>query len=246
MNYSTVAWPSPELLLKHVRSNDYETREHALRLLDVPATTAADDPPEESELRYAELGENGTRQAIIGVRRDPMLYGAVATQVGAHWRRIAAFSCWCKYEYGDLLGNFIRVDSSPDAGQELILRASGGGTGFYEQHEAHFRIHHGQLRLVFTFVSHRRECDPTKPFCEAEWRWFYADSWDSVSGAVLVESRMKVFPETDPEQQFTSIRELELAHARKLSCQTYKWNEEKFRYEPFIAADPCSPEIGAK
>ena len=74
---------------------------------------------------------------------------------------------------------------------------------------------------------------------QVERRWFYGDSWDSVSGAVLVESRMRIFPEKDPEVEFTAIPELELAHAQRLSCKTYKWDKHRFRYEPFVAEDPC-------
>jgi hypothetical protein len=251
MNYSDVPWPSPESLLENLRAKDYETRDSALSLVGVPRTAkaASFDPPQETELRYAFLGVDETQQVIIGVRRDPMLYGAVAAQVGNRWHRIAAFSCWCKYESGDLLGGFIQTQSAPDVGQELVLRASGGGTGIYSQQEAHFRYDHGELHLAFTFVSHHRECDPTKPgpySCEVERRWFYVNYWDSVPGAVLVESRLRLFPETDPEPEFTSIRELELSHAQQFSCKTYKWNKEKFRYEPFVAPDPCKPRPATK
>jgi hypothetical protein len=98
MNYSNVPWPSPESLLENLRAKDYETRDRALSLVGVPQTAeaASFDPPQETELRYADLGVDGTQQVIIGVRRDPMLYGAVAAQVGSRWHRIAAFSCWCK------------------------------------------------------------------------------------------------------------------------------------------------------
>lgn len=251
MNYSDVSWPSPESLLENLRAKNYETRDRALSLVGVAhsAEAASFDPPQETELRYAGLGVDETQQVIIGVRRDPMLYGAVAAQIGGRWHRIAAFSCWCKYESGDLLGAFIQIQSAPDVGQELVLRASGGGTGVYSQQQAHFRYYHGELQLAFTFVSHHRECNPTKPgpyYCEVERRWFYVNSWDSVPGAVLVESRVRLFPETDPEPEFKSIRELELTHAQKFSCKTYKWDKEKFRYEPFVALNPCKPRTAAK
>lgn len=251
MNHTKVPWPVPETLLQNLRAKDYETFDKALGLVGVPQSSeaASFDPPQETELRYADLGVDGTQQAIIGVRRDPMIYGAVAAQVGGRWQRIAAFSCWCRYEGGDLLGGFIHVQEGPDIGQELVLHASGGGTGVYSQQQAHFRYAQGELRLVFTFVSHSRECDPTKPApysCDVERRWFYVNHWDSVPGAVLVESRMTIFPERDPQPELTSIRELELAHAQKFSCKTYKWDKEKFQYESFVAANPCSPRNGAK
>lgn len=251
MNHSKVPWPLPEALLQNLRARDYETFDKGLTLIGVPQTSeaASFDPPQESELRYADLGLGGAQQAIIGVRRDPMLYGAVAAQVGGRWQRIAAFSCWCKYEEGDLLGGFIHIQEGPDVGKELVLRASGGGTGVYSQQEAHFRYVKGELRLVFTLVSHLRECDPTKraPYsCDVERRWLYVNHWDSVPGAVLIESRMTIFPERDPEPELTSIRELELAHAHKFSCKTYKWDKEKFRYELFVTANPCSPRKSTK
>jgi hypothetical protein len=98
MNYISVPWPSPESLLENLRAKDYETRDRALSLVGVHQTTefASFDPPEETELRYADLGVDGTQQAIIGVRRHAMLYGAVAARGGSRWHRIAAFSCWCK------------------------------------------------------------------------------------------------------------------------------------------------------
>jgi hypothetical protein len=249
MNYEKVPWPSPESVLRNLRSNKYETFDHALALLGVPQTPEAASfyPPQDTELRYAELAEDGTRQAIIGVRRDSMLYGAVSAQVGGRWQRIAAFSCWCKYESGDLLGGFIQLQAGPGVGQELVLRASGGGTGVYSQQQAHFRYYRGELHLVFTFVSRHRLCDPTKrgpESCEVEQRWFYIKYWDSVPGGVLVESRFKLSPEADPPLEFTSIRELELAHAQKISCKTYKW--DKFRYVPFLAPNPCVPECSTR
>ncbi|MGB6897854.1 MAG: hypothetical protein WBE12_04630 [Candidatus Acidiferrum sp.] len=248
MNYEKVPWPSPESVLQNLRSIEYETFDHALTLVGVPQAPepASSNALQDTELRYAELAEDGTRQAIIGVRRDSMLYGAVAAHVGGRWQRIAAFSCWCKYESGDLLGGFIHLQAGPGVGQELVLRASGGGTGVYAQREAHFRYFRGELHLVFTFVSRHQLCDPTKrgpESCEVERRWFYIKYWDSVPGGVLVESRFKLSPETDPPLEFTSIRELELAHAQKISCKTYKW--DKFRYVLFFAPNPCVPESSA-
>jgi hypothetical protein len=251
MNYDSVPWPTPESLLQDLRSKEYETFDRALSLVGVPQTTGAAsfDPPQETELRFADLGVDGAQEAIIGVRRDQMLYGAVAAHVGNHWQRIAAFSCWCRYESGDLLAGFIHVQAGPGVGQELVLRASGGGTGLYSQQQAHFRYHQGKFQLVFSLTSHQRECNPTKPgpySCDVERRWFYVYYWDSVPGAVLVESRLRLLPETDPEPEFTSIPELELAHAQKFSCKTYKWDKEKFRYEPFVAPNPCNPRTPTK
>lgn len=85
MNYDSVPWPSPESLLENLRVKDYATRDKALSLVGVPQTTegASFDPPQETELRYAELGMDGTQQVIIGVRRDPMLYGLLPRKLVA-------------------------------------------------------------------------------------------------------------------------------------------------------------------
>ncbi|MGC0771975.1 MAG: hypothetical protein WB543_03505 [Candidatus Acidiferrum sp.] len=251
MNHINVPWPSPESLLENLRAKDYAIRGKALSLVGVPQTTeaASSEPPQDTELRYADLGRDGTQQAVIGVRRDAMLYGAVAVQVGSRWHRIAAFSCWCKYESGDLLAGFIQIQPGPDGGEELVLRASGGGTGVYSQEQAHFRYRRGVLLLVFAFVSRHRECDPTKlgPYsCEVQRRWFYVHYWGTVAGAVLVESRLTLFPDADPEAELSSVPELELAHARKFSCRTYEWDKEKFHYEPFVAPNTCPPRTATK
>lgn len=68
------------------------------------------DGVEEVELRYASLGTDNANQAIIGAVLGPVVFGAVATRTKAGWTRIADFSCWCKYERGDLLAGFIQVE----------------------------------------------------------------------------------------------------------------------------------------
>ena len=139
IDFTHAPWPAPESLLKDLHAKDYETRDKALALLGVPQTPeAASFDPQDQELRFASLGIDGSQQAIIAVKRDAWLYGAVGVQAGGGWHRISAFSCWCGYETGDLLADFIQIQSGPDVGQELVLRASGGGTGLYSQQQAHF------------------------------------------------------------------------------------------------------------
>jgi len=45
---------------------------------------------------------------------------------------------------------------------ELVMRASGGGTGIYTQNEVHFPIHHGKPHGVISFESRHRSCDCTR------------------------------------------------------------------------------------
>lgn len=249
MSYEHVAWPALESVLKDLRAADEETRGRALALMGVPQGPGSNDfgAVAETILRYATLGDKETLQAIIGVRQGPMVSGAVATQRDHRWERIAAFSCWCKYERGDLLGEFIRIEPAFGNREELVLRASDGGTGIYSQQEARFSYRRDALHLVFTFVSHRRTCDPTQPFCQVERRWFYVNYWDSVAGGVLVESRFKIFPKVDPKPEFDSVQELEIARAGNFSCKTYRWDQETFRYVAFVApTNPCKLHLTAK
>jgi hypothetical protein len=174
-------WPTPDSLVKDLRADDDQTRLQALALIGASPSGDMPGTPLEVELRYASLGSDAQQQAIVGVDLGPMLFGAVAVHENGVWHRIANFSCWCKYEFGDLVGDFIHVESGPENGLELVLRASGGGTGVYSQDEAHFRYYRGELHLVLSFVSHFRACDPTAPgpyICQVERRWFYANNWD--------------------------------------------------------------------
>jgi len=236
-------WPTPDSLVKDLRADDDETRFQALALIGVSPSGDMAGTPSEVELRYASLETDGEQQVIVAVDLGPMLFGAVAVHQKGVWQRIANFSCWCKYESGDLIGNFIHVESGPENGSELVLRASGGGTGVYSQDEAHFRYYRGELHLVFSFVSHFRTCDPTAPgpyTCQVERRWFYSNNWDSVPGGVLVESRFSFSPNSEPAAEF-DVRDIELSHAKVFSCKTYKWNKEKFLYTEFSAPNPCKP-----
>jgi hypothetical protein len=201
-----------------------------------------DEKPSEVELRYASLGTNDEQQAIVTVRMAPMLFGAVAVEERGVWHHVANFSCWCKYEAGDLIGKFVQIETGPDGGSELVLHASGGGTGVYTQNEARFRYYHGELHLVFSFVSRFRTCDPTAPGpnqCQVERRWFYPQDLESIPGSVLVESRLSFSSNSVPEVQFDS-RDLELSRAKTFSCRAYTWNKEKLLYTQSSTSKPCN------
>jgi hypothetical protein len=250
LSHAHIEWPTPDLLVKGLRADDPQNRLRALVLIGASKQPSAGivETPSEIELRFAALGSDQKQQAILAVHIDPMVFGAVAVQENGVWHRIASFSCWCKYESGDLIGNFVKVESGPDSGSELVLRASGGGTGVYSRDEARFRYYRGELHLVFSFINQFRECNPTAPGpykCQVERRWFYTHDWDSILGAVLVESRFTFSPDLEPEAQFDE-RDLELSHARVFSCKTYKWNKEKFIYTEFSAPNPCEPRPPAQ
>jgi len=247
-------WPAPETLLQDLRSADDETRLKALTLLGVthsevpvdadpktgsPAKTIVKDV-DESELRYGSLGASDDQQAIVGANIGSDLYGAVAIQTPKGWQRIANFYCWCRYESGDLLAGFIRVEYA-DEGNELVVHASGGGTGLYVQNEYRFRIHEGELKTVLSFTSRFRGC-PWSPsgngFCAGEQRQFDSQEWGQVAGGVLVESKFRFQADDVPKAEY-SISELERLHARPPTCTKYVWDEKQFAYTKSSAAHAC-------
>ena len=111
------------------------------------------------------------------------------------------------------------------------MRGSGGGTGLYEQNEAHFHVHQGELREVLTFVSRRRSC-PVTPvrLCEVERRWF--------RGEMLVEARGTMDGEAIPRVAYM-FRDLEQQYTQTLTCQPYIWDDATFRYVSQAPAIPC-------
>lgn len=264
------AWPSPESLVQGLRSRDDGVHLKALRLLgfgdqethvEVWSQTQPSRPvgqavvtPDRIEASYAALGEDVTRQVIVAVEADQkqMTFAAVAVPAARGWERIATFDCWCKYEMyqgRDPLAESVQLRSAPEPGPqapqhfELILRASGGGTGIYTQNEGHFRMHQGELRLVMTLVSRRRSCDPTGPaphWCDVEKRWFYTAGFGNVLGGALVTTRGR-FPSDNAPEVLWFLRDLENRSLGEPTCSTYKWNAQSFQYEPVAATDPCKP-----
>jgi hypothetical protein len=266
VSHDHTPWPTPELLVKDLRSKDDKVRLQALRLLGFAEqethTTiwAQTSPtkvigeavvtPDQIELEYAALGEDATQQVILSVHasQKQLTFAAVAAPRADGWERIAAFDCWCKYETDlgrDALAESVQVRPAPEPGPrtpehfELILRASGGGTGIYTQNEGHFRIRHGELREVMSFVSRRRSCPLPEP-CKVERRWFYTTGFGNVMGGVLVEGRGSYASINQPLVD-SSLRDLEVRILREVTCSTYRWDQQSFRYEPFSAPNPCEP-----
>jgi hypothetical protein len=266
VSHEHTPWPTPELLVKDLRSKDDKVRLRALRLLGFaeqethttiwaqtsPAKVIGEAvvTPDQIELEYAALGEDATQQAILAVQasQKQLTFAAVAAPKADGWERVAAFDCWCKYEMylgRDALAESVQVRPAPEPGPrtpehfELILRASGGGTGIYTQNEGHFRIRDHELHEVMSFVSRRRSCPPPEP-CKIERRWFYTTAFGNVVGGVLVEGRGSYANTNQPLVGY-SLRDLEVGMLREVTCSTYRWDQQSFRYEPFSAPDPCEP-----
>lgn len=142
----------PESLVRDLRSQDRTVRLKALALFGTDANVELfADGPNEIELRYASLGGDRYKQAIVLVEASSYAYAAVAVPSLNAWERIAVFECWCKYESPTLLDDFVRVEYTYHRIPDLVIRASGGGTGLYEQTEAHFALRDGELRRVLSF-----------------------------------------------------------------------------------------------
>ncbi len=262
-----VAWPAPESLVAQLRSGDSQVRLKALLLIGVTeeqahhVVWAQTSPtkvigqkvatPDQVQLTYAALGSDAGQQAIIAVQdtEGQMTYAAVGVAAPDGWQRAAAFECWCKYEMysgRDALGEFVQLrpapQRSPETPQryELVIRASGGGTGIYTRYEDHFRLFHGEPRRVLSFVSESRSC-PLANECTFEKRWFLPTGVHGQAGGVLVESRGQGrYTLGNGEGIEASVRALENRHLGPATCREYEWDEEKLRYTPPSAPEPCN------
>jgi hypothetical protein len=251
------AWPTPEILVSRLRSSDEHVRLSALRLIGLTDKQAyhpiwsAGSPsgvvgqevviPDDIRLMYAALGVDPTLQAVIAVldTEGQMTYAAVGVPTPKGWERIAVFDCWCKYEMysgQDTIGEFVQLNPAPQSSRtnpqrfELVLRASGGGTGVYSQNEVHFRIRDGQLVDVLSFVSRYRNGCEAKPSCEhLEARWFYPSAVRDRPGGVLVTAQGD-FNSASAQQVDWRIRALQNRHLRSAKCESYEWKEPAFRY----------------
>jgi hypothetical protein len=267
VSHEHAAWPSPEALVRDLHSKDEQVRLNALQLVGLTSdqahvkTWSSTWPeaigeevltPDQVELSYAALGGDSTQQAIVALEADRKQLTSVAVAVpkATGWERIATSDCWCKYEMytRDALHEFVRLLPAPEPGPqspehfELVLRASGGGTGIYTQNEGHFRVVQGELRLVMTFVSRYRSCDPTGParHCDLKRRWFYHAAVGNGLGGVLVESRGR-FPAVNQSEALWRVRGLETRFLQPPTCVTYEWNAQTFQYEQVNQKDPCQP-----
>lgn len=267
VNQEHVQWPSPESVLRDLSSPNDETRLNALKLAGVgdrqthtavwsqshvpPAKIIGEAviTPDRTQLSYAALGGDATQQAIVAFEVSSLssTFMAVAVRRGQRWERVAALSCWCKYDRDpdqDALAEFVSLHPAPEAlpakqqHYELVVRSSGGGTGIYTQYEAHFRFYHNELRRVLQFVSGYRSSDPTAkpPWLILEKRWFtIAPVGTSAFGGTLVEAK-GTFPADKYPQIQWSVKPLMDMHLQEIHCRNYKWNQQTFRYEPLDEA----------
>jgi hypothetical protein len=248
-----IKWPSPSSIVNDLQSPNSDIRLKALLLLGVPETAAHiltwsnnSTPvvtgsevvrPEQIQLRYAALGTNDTQQAIIVVQVLGTYAFAAAGTPGANgWERIAAFGCWCKYDADSAVDEFVSFVQAPGspAHYELVVRASGGGTGLYVQNEFHFRLYRRELKSVMSFVRRLQRVSmgpPAPSRLTLERRWF--------AGGVLVEGRSE--SAMPPGFNFR-IRELQERSLRGLICRTFQWNNQNFRYDPVARPDPCEAD----
>jgi len=248
------AWPSPEALTGDLRSPDDQVRLKALQILGVSDQDSHETDfgpsgkptgshvavPEQVLLRYAAIGRDATSAAILAVslKHGFILAGAVAIPIGKGWQRIASFACGCKYEQGDRFRNFIELTPAPVFNSlehyELVIRASGGGSGVYEQDEAHYRILGSDLRRVIHFESRYGMCDPTGPephWCIIRRAWFTPMSIGDKPVGVLVRAEGR-FPGDHTPGIYFELPDLQIRHLKELACTAYLWNEDAFRYEP--------------
>jgi hypothetical protein len=206
--------------------------------------------PDQIELEYAALGEDATQEAILAVQasQKQLIFAAVALPKARGWERIAVFDCWCKYDVysgQDALAESVQVRPAPQLGStifehfELILLATGGGTGIRTQNESHFRLRHNEFRRVMSFVSRNLSCPLPDP-CKIEKRWFYTTAFGHVMGGVLVEGRGRYASGNQPSVDHL-VRDLEVQILRQVTCSTYRWDEQSFRYEPLAVTNPCVP-----
>jgi hypothetical protein len=258
-------------MVRDLRSQNDDVRFKALLLLGVPeklaripvwshatpsvVTGSEVVKPEQIELRYAALGSDETQQAIVVAQVVGVsAYAAVAASKANGWERIATFDCWCKYDAQDVLDTFVSLIRAPDpialpsVGRfELVLRASGGGTGIYTQDEVHFRLYRGEMKAVMSFVSRVQATlvgNPPPWKLTVERRWFcpslpvnLPDGRTDVI-AVLAESRGETA--VPPAVDFL-IRELQDRYLKGITCRTYRWNAKGFRYEPVAVPNACKP-----
>jgi hypothetical protein len=265
-----VKWVSPESMVRDLRAQSEGVRFNALQLVGVLDTLARTPvwsnttpsvvtgsrvvEPEQIDLRYAALGSDETQQAIVVVQVvGTYAFAAVATPKENGWDRIATFSCWCKYDADSVIDTFVSLIRAPEPYREgvghfeLVLRASGGGTGIYEQNEVHFRLYGGEMKAVISFISRVQavsEGTPQPPRLSIERRWFYPSllvnlpDGRSESVAVLAESRGE--SAVPPAVEF-SVRDLQDRYLKPMTCLTFRWNPKVFNYELAPGPDPCKP-----
>ncbi len=268
VSHDHIRWTSPDAIVNGLRSTDEQVRLKALLLLGVtdkeahvavwgntsPSTVIGNRVvvADEVKLVYASLGEDATQYAVVSVLLSEVqstFVGIAAPTDRGGWNRIATSGCWCKYEMlpsEDTLADFISLSPvfepyTPGNRRhfELVLRASGGGTGIYTKDETHFRVLNGELRRVLSFVSAVRSCTGPSPECKLEARWFYPTAVDGDMGGILIEARGHFVADHVSTAEF-SVKGLENRYLRNVRCREYKWSGQEFRYEPFGKARDCA------
>jgi len=258
-------WDKPETVTIGLRSPNEAVRLQALSLLGVtdeesheplwsdktPGTRIGQRvvTPDQVKLIYASLGDDATQYAILAVllRSKQLTLAAVAApDYRGGWKRLATLECWCKYELysgRDALSTFVSLipvsgSSTPPEHYELVLHASGGGTGIYVRNEAHFRVRDGELRRVIAFVSRQRSCPPSVPQnCTLEARDFVLPR-DGTSDATAIERRGEYVRNKNDSELSTD--DFGFSHlAADEQCREYHWNDAKFTYQPTGSMRPC-------
>ena len=195
--------------------------------------------PDQVRLTYAPLGEAATMEAILAIEIDQLqeMYVVVMEPSTGGWQRVAQADCWCKYDMAsasDALSSFVQLAPAPGGGLdsphpfELVVHASGGGSGLYMQTEARFRMRGGELREMLSFTSRRLSCPGLS--CTLERRWF---NWAVLAGegsGTLVEAR-GTFPSDTRHQLLLAERDLETRSLQRISCTSMVWDQQSFRYQ---------------
>ena len=261
-----VKWPSPESVVRDLHSQDEDARFKALVAVGVPeklarmrlwnrvkqsVITGTKVPKgRQIELRYPALGREETQQAIVVVQIEgSLVYAAVATPKPNGWERIAVFGCWCKYDSQAITDTFVSLDLAPDPRRgdeieryELVLRASGGGSGLYRQQEVRFRLYKGEMKAVMSFESRVQSVPPPLRYLRMERRWFNPIVPVRSSGGgggyvgVLVESRART---RVPPDVYFAIPGLQNLYLKEITCRTFRWNPDRFEYEPVSVPNVC-------
>lgn len=206
----------------------------ALELVGVRDNNAADYGA--IDLRYTTFSSGLPAVAVISIDHSSFDHAAVAVLSAGHWKRVAVFECWCKYETP--LEDFVHVTQSYGDGVQLqiIARASGGGTVLYEQTEAWFGLRNGALKDLLSFVRRKRSCNGGE--CDYERRWF--------DGNQLVEGRSPATEyRTDEDGMFREQLlgwEVPDSAIKSFACTPYKWDAAKFTYAPSGGPHHCKYE----